>query len=175
MMSFLLICSFSNSLIFYPLYLNIQPTDIFLTNHILPLFKTAHSINFVGYLWPINRSLASNSPPNTTLFNRNNGSLPADGTVDWRFILCQSTLDFDAMWATYRWWVCWCRSTCLFVKINDTIERDWEVLQWQDNLPKSRRPPRRRTQVLNEKAPFLLKIKMSQLHLPEVIILMQNL
>ena len=27
MMSFLLICSFSNSLIFYPLYLNIQPTE----------------------------------------------------------------------------------------------------------------------------------------------------
>ena len=106
MMSFLLICSFSNSLIFYPLYLNIQPTDICLTNHILPLFKTAQSIDFVGYLWQIKRSLASNSPPNTTLFNRNNGSLPADGTVDRRFILCQSTLDFDAMWATYRWWVC---------------------------------------------------------------------
>ena len=28
MMSFLLICSFSNSLIFYPLYLNIQPSGI---------------------------------------------------------------------------------------------------------------------------------------------------
>ncbi len=51
------------------------------------------------------------------------GSLPADGTVDRRFILCQSTLDFDAMWVTYRWWVGWLRSTCLFVKISNTSER----------------------------------------------------